>query len=155
MTARGRKPARGGRPLPAGAEPEQPSAEATPATGSFVPLAGLAVAGPASSPEQLRTGLRSMSARPKLLVGAAGDPAELAADALADAVVHRMLQPSSEGSGIEGSGIGGSGTGGSGTGGSGIDGSATEGSPPATRVLGALRRTLTPDRSAPGTGTGS
>lgn len=125
MTARGRKPARAARPAPAPAEPAAPTADSTPAAGLVVALSGLALAGP-GGPEQLRTGLRALSVRPKLLVGAAGDPAEQEADALADAVVHRMLQPEPSA------------------------GSPPEEEPPAARVLRALRRTPA-SRSAPAT----
>ena len=54
--------------------------------GSFVPVLGLAT----GRHEEIRTGLRALGALPKLIVGSADDEAEVAADALADAVVHRL-----------------------------------------------------------------
>ncbi len=96
MTARAHDPARRARSTGSRASrPVEPDGTAKPDTavpaGSHVALTGLAVA--ADRPDQLRTGLQALQVRPKLLVGRADDPAEAEADTLADAVVHRMLQP--------------------------------------------------------------
>jgi hypothetical protein len=131
VTARGPKPARTARPAGRrtsdSAEPQP--ADTAPASGEFVPLAGLAVAPGSHRPELLRTGLQALAVRPKLLVGHADDPAEVEADALADAVVHRMRQAG-----------------------------PPDSSRPVEEVLGALRRTPSnppaPSGSQPAAGTG-
>jgi len=56
---------------------------------ALVPLPGLA------SPAPSAAGLHALGALPKLIVGKADDEAELAADALADAVVHRLRRMAS------------------------------------------------------------
>ncbi|MDQ1722378.1 MAG: hypothetical protein QOI26_2112, partial [Pseudonocardiales bacterium] len=82
------------RAKPGSSEAELQPADATPPAGAFVALTGLAMAaGTAGSPDRLRTGLHALGPRPKLMVGRADDQAEVEADAMADAVLHRLLQP--------------------------------------------------------------
>jgi Domain of unknown function (DUF4157) len=80
-------------------EPEPQPDPALPERLAVPPLPGLAIGGPAA--QQVAWSLRAIGASTKLLVGGAADPAELAADRAADAVVQRLADPPATNAGAD------------------------------------------------------